>query len=234
MARDIIAVRRPTVGQRIRLGETVRLQADLTVARPWFRPPSFGHRVRTITGQSRRGLDFEVSGERPVLSLTAGRATCRDSGRDCYAKSDTIGAKLGCCVVVTSGDLTLTYANLKRGSARSGSVRVGERLGYAGNTGHCLDGERKRFVHFELNQGATPREPDAYEESLDLVALVDGRAVTKPVAVPEGEIEIAGLDLGGFVLDGREYRVGACEVAVALREGSRTRATGKITFEIVR
>ena len=234
MARDNIAIRRPTIGQRLRLGETVRLQVDLTLARPWFRPPTFGQRIRTITGQSRRGLDFQVGGERPVLSLTAGQAIRQDTGRDCYTKTDTNGAKLGCCVVVTSGDLTLTYANLKRGSARSGSVRVGDRLGYAGNTGHCLEGERRQFVHFELSQGATPREPDAFDERLEVVALVDGRAVTKPVVVPEGAIEVDGLDLGGFALDGRDYRVGPCEVAVALREGNRTRATATVRFEIVR
>lgn len=235
MARDTIAIRRPGVGAKLRLGSRTEVVVDLSLARPWFRAPSFGQRIRTITGQSRRGLDFQLSGERPVLSVTEGRAVAFDTRKDCYTRTDAVGAGLGCYVVVTSGDLKLTYANLKRGSARSGTVKVGDRLGYSGNTGHCLEGDgSKRFVHFDVCQGSTPREPDAFEEPLELALQVDGSPVAKPVQVPEGAIALEGFDVGDWSVESREYHGGPCEVQVVLKQGNRVRATAKQRVELVR
>jgi len=234
MARDTITIRRPARGGRLRLGSRTSVFVDLSLAHPWFEAPSYGTRIRTITGQSRRGLDFQLTGERPVLSATAGRAVAFDTRKDCYTRTDGVGAGLGCHVVVTSGDLKLTYANLKRGSARSGAVKVGDRLGYAGNTGHCLDGDRRYFVHFEVSQGSTPREADAFEEPLDVVLQVDGRSVARPTRVPEGALVLESFDAGEWLIDSREHRLGPCELEVVLKQGSRIRGTAKQKVEIVR
>lgn len=234
MAQDTIVIRRPGLGARLKLGSQTEVIVDLTLARPWFEAPRFGNRIRTITGQSRRGLDFQFTGERPVLSVTAGRAAAFDTRKDCYARTDTAGAKLGCYVVVSAGELKLTYANLKRGSARAGAVKVGDRLGYAGNTGHCLDGDKKYFVHFEINQGASPREPDAFEEPLALVLQVDHQPIANPKPLPEGVIALAGFALGDWSIETRQYRAGPCELEVVLKQGGRVRATTKQKVELVR
>ncbi len=234
MARDTITIRRPSVGERLRIGSQTAVVVNLALARPWFAPPSFGTRIRTITGQSRRGLDFQLTGERPVLSATEGRAAAFDTRKDCYTRTDADGAGLGCYVVVTAGDLKLTYANLKRGSARSGAVGVGDRLGYAGNTGHCLDGDRRYFVHFDVVQGATPREPDDFAEPLEIVLQVAGKPIARPVRVPEGVLALEGLDAGKWSIGPREHRLGPCELEVVLKQGSRVRATARQKVEIVR
>jgi murein DD-endopeptidase MepM/ murein hydrolase activator NlpD len=234
MARDTITIRRPPVGERLKLGSRVGVSIDLSLAHPWFEAPAYGSHIRTITGQSRRGLDFQLTSERPVLSATEGRAVVFDTRKDCYTRTDTTGAGLGCHVVVTSGDLKLTYANLKRGSARSGSVKPGDRLGYAGNTGHCLDGDRRYFVHFEVYQASTPREPDAFEDPLEVVLQVEGRPIDRPVRVPEGAIEVEGFDAGDWSIEPREYRLGPCELEVVLKQGNRVRASTRRKVDIVR
>ena len=234
MARDTIVIRKPAREAKLRLGSRNEVTVDLSLARPWFDAPSYGTRIRTITGQSRRGIDFQLSGERSIASLTEGRATTFDTHKDCYTRTDSIGAGLGCYVVVASGDVKLTYANLKRGSARSGAVRVGDRVGLAGNTGHCLEGDGKHFVHFEVNEGTTPREPGAFAQPVEVVLQVEGRPVGKPVEVPEGVLQIAGFAVGEWSISPRDFQPGSYELEVLLKQGVRVRASAKQRVDVIR
>ncbi len=234
MARDTIVIRKPAREAKLRLGSRNEVTVDLSLARPWFDAPSYGTRIRTITGQSRRGADFQPSGERSLTSLTEGKAAVFDTHKDCYARTDSIGAGLGCYVVVTSGDLKLTYANLKRGSARSGAVRVGDRIGLAGNTGHCLEEDGKHFVHFEVNDGATPREPGAFAQPLELLLQIEGRPVGKPVEVPEGVLQIAGFTIGEWSISPRDFQPRTFELEVLLKQGVRVRASAKQRVNVIR
>ena len=234
MARDTIVIRKPAKEAKLRLGSRNEVTVDLSLARPWFDAPSYGSRIRTITGQSRRGADFQASSERSVVSLTEGKAAVFDTRKDCYTRTDSIGAGLGCYVVVTASDVKLTYANLKRGSARSGSIKVGDRIGLTGNTGHCLEGAGKYFVHFEVNEGSTPREPDAFDQPLELQLLIDGKPAGKPVEVPEGALQCDGITVGEWSISPNGYHLGPYTLEIALKQGSRVRASAKQQVNVVR
>ena len=234
MARDTIVIRKPARDAKLRLVSRNEVTVDMSLARPWFDAPSYGTRIRTITGQSRRGVDFQLSGERSITSLTEGRAATFDTHKDSYSRTDSVGAGLGCYVVVASGDLKLIYANLKRGSARSGEVRVGDRIGLAGNTGHCLEGDGKHFVHFEVNEGTTPREPAAFAQPLEVALLIAGRAVGKPVEVPKGILQVAGFAVGELSISPHDFQPGSYELEVLLKHGVRVRASAKQRVDIIR
>lgn len=225
-------------GAPVKFGEPVVVVVDLGLDEPWFALPALGSRLNDLDGEPEPALFFETPSGASVKALASGRAETRDTGEDDHSGPGARSgrARRGCEVTVKTGsDIEITYSHLKRGSAKTGSVRAGDAIGASGNSGRCPNGARRSFVKIAAKRRAANARIEDFTEPLTVEATLNGLPLGAPTRVPGGEVVVKGLKLErvpALIEKEDQFRSGDNELYVALKRGSRTLARATATVRI--
>jgi len=94
-------------------------------------------------------------------------------------------------------------------------VRAGEAIGSTGNTGRCVDGGAKTFVHVEIGGTRHARTLAELFAPIEVELLVDGRS-RGATAIPAGETRLSSFRAGRVSIP-RDQGLRSCELEVRLQ-----------------
>jgi hypothetical protein len=220
----------------VRAGDEVALEVSLEVADPWIERPRWGREIRGVDGAGLTGLAFAFACDRPtpVTALISGTVQGRDTRIDVHTPPGfpDAGAGRGHELVLSGASgITVRYGHLARGSTRTGQVKVGETIGTSGNTGRCVDGCGKTFVHVELEGARLARSLDELAQPIELELLVAGRPGGSPVRLPSGETSVSRLRVGSVRVP-RDQGQDAIEVEVRAVRRRTTLAAARTELRV--